>query len=115
MTESPGTKPTGKSGFAPEIAATIAYLGGAISGIVMLIMEKEDRFVRFHAMQSTVTFLLVLAAQLALSGLPVLGRVLYIPFLVGVVVLWAFLMYQAFNKRTYKLPYIGDFADQQLR
>ncbi len=107
------TRPT--SGLTPEFAATLAYVGGAITGIVMLVYEKEDRFVRFHAMQSTITFLLVLAGQLALSGLPVLGRVLYVPFVLGVAGLWVFLMYQAFHRRLYKLPYIGDFAEQQLR
>ena len=108
----PGAK---RSGFTPEVAAVLAYLGGLITGIVMLAVEKEDRFVRFHAMQSTVTFLIVLVAQLAMTGLPVFGRALYFPFVAGVAALWIFLMIQAFNGRRYKLPYIGDFAERQLR
>ncbi|HXT68573.1 MAG TPA: hypothetical protein VN700_02390 [Vicinamibacterales bacterium] len=109
------TSPAPQKGLAPEVLAVLAYVGGAITGIVLLVYEKKDRFVRFHAMQSTVTFLLVLAAQLALSGLPWLGGLLYVPFVIGVVALWIFLMYQAFHKRSYKLPYIGDFAEHQLR
>jgi uncharacterized membrane protein len=99
----------------PEVAATLAYVAGALSGIVMLAAEKEDRFVRFHAMQSVVTFLLVIVAQFFLTGLPVLGRALYVPFLLGVALLWVFLMVQAFQGRRYKLPYIGDFVEHQLR
>lgn len=104
-----------KGGWSPEVMAVLAYIGGVISGVVILSMEKEDRFVRFHAMQSTVTFLIVLFAHLALSGLPVVGRALYYPFVAGVVALWIFLMVQAFNGHRYKLPYIGDFAERQLR
>ena len=103
------------SGLTPELAGAIAYLGGLITGIVMLVMEKHDRFVRFHAMQSILTFLVVLAAQLFLTGLPWLGRVLYIPFVVGTAALWVFLIVQAFLGNKYKLPYIGDFAEHQLR
>ena len=98
-----------------HLAGAIAYVGGLVTGIVVLAVEKEDRFVRFHAMQSTVFFIAVLVAHLALSGVPILGKVLYVPFLMGVVGIWAFLMYQAFNGHRYKLPYIGDFAERQLR
>jgi uncharacterized membrane protein len=102
-------------GLSPQLAGAIAYVGGLVTGIVVLAVEKEDRFVRFHAMQSIVFFIAVLVAHLALSGVPFLGKVLYVPFLMGVVGIWAFLIYQAFNGRRYKLPYFGDFAERQLR
>jgi uncharacterized membrane protein len=108
------SRPSG-GGLSPHVAGVLAYLGGAITGIVLLVVEKHDRFVRFHAMQSAVTFLLVLVAHLALSGLGRVGRALIIPFLVGVALLWVFLMVQAFRGRTFKLPYIGDFAEHQLK
>ena len=99
----------------PQFAGALAYLGGAVSGLILLLVEKQDRFVRFHAMQSTITFLLVLVAHLALSGLPWVGPILRIPFVVAVIVLWVFLMYQAFSGNRYKLPYVGDFAEHQLK
>jgi uncharacterized membrane protein len=107
----PGARP---GWFTPQVAAVLAYLGGLITGIVMLVFEKEDRFVRFHAMQSTITFAIVLFAHLAMTGLPMLGRALYYPFVAGIAALWIFLMIQAFNGQRYKLPYIGDFAERQL-
>jgi uncharacterized membrane protein len=111
------TAPSSGSGqkLAPHVAATLAYVGGAITGIVMLIVEKRDRFVRFHAMQSTIFFLGVLIAHLMLKGLPVIGGLLYVPFVIGVCILWVLLMVRAFNGETYKLPYIGDFAEHQLK
>lgn len=93
----------------------LAYLGGAITGIVILSVEKKNRFVRFHAMQSTITFLGVLVLHLVLTGLPVIGSLLRIPFVAGSFVLWIFLMVKAFTGQTYKLPYVGDLAEQQLR
>jgi len=98
-----------------NLVAAIAYLGGAITGFVILIAEKTDSFIRFHAMQSIVTFLLVLVANLLLRNVPVIGRFLYLPFALGVTALWILLMWMAFTGHRYKLPYIGDFAERQLK
>jgi uncharacterized membrane protein len=99
----------------PNVAAALSYLGGMLSGIAFLILEKQNRYVRFHAMQSTITFILVLIADLLLMGLGVVGWVLALPFIIGVVVLWVFLMFKAMNGVQYKLPYVGDWAEQHLR
>jgi uncharacterized membrane protein len=109
----PVEKPAGHAN--PNVAAVIAYLGGAFTGIMFLLIEKDDRFVRFHAMQSTVMFVAVAVAHLVLRGLPLVGWYLTIPFVLAVVALWIFLMVQAFNGKKYKLPYIGDFAEQLLK
>jgi uncharacterized membrane protein len=113
MSESTRRKPG--SGMEPNVAAAVAYLGGIITGVVMLVVEKEDRFVRFHALQSTVTFLVVFVVHLVLSGLPVVGGVLYVPFVILVVVLWIFLIAKAFAGQRYKLPYVGDFVENQIK
>src|SRR5262245_59073461 len=98
-----------------RVIAVLAYLGGALTGIVVLVMEKKDQFVRFHAMQSTVTFLLVLVANLLITNVPVVGRMAYYPFALAVMALWIALMIKAFQGDRYKLPYIGDFAERQLK
>lgn len=98
----------------PRFLATIAYAGGIITGAVLLAVEKQDRFVRFHAMQSTVTFAGVLLGHLVLMGVPVFGLVLYLPFILTVVALWVFLMIKAWRGELYKLPYLGDFAEHLL-
>jgi len=40
-----------------NVEALLTYVLGWITGIVFLILEKNSKFVRFHAMQSTITFL----------------------------------------------------------
>ena len=46
--------PTAVSGLTPNMAGALAYIFGFITGIIFLVLEpyKNDRFVRFHAMQS---------------------------------------------------------------
>ena len=100
---------------APEFMAALSYIAGAISGVIVLLVEKQDRFVRFHAMQSIVTFLVVLVAQVLVRNLPLWSAWLSNAFFLCVIALWAVLIYQAFMGRRYKLPYIGDFAEQQIK
>ena len=98
-----------------RLVATLAYLGGAISGVVVLVIEKNDPFVRFHAMQSTVLFLGVLVVNLVVISLPVVGLVVSVPFVVAVVAIWVLMMVKAFRGERYKLPYVGDFAEHLMR
>src|SRR5918992_897204 len=51
----PGAPPnvaTSSSGLAPNVAGALAYVLGIITGVIFLVIEKENRFVRFHAAQS---------------------------------------------------------------
>jgi uncharacterized membrane protein len=99
----------------PKLIAAVAYFGGLITGAVILVVEKQDRFVRFHAMQSVVVFVAVLVMHLVLAGLPLIGVVLYLPFLIVVIAIWVLLMTKAWRGETYKLPYLGDLAEQLLK
>jgi len=102
-------------GVPSNIAATLAYAFGAVSGIVILMIERDDKFVRFHAWQSTLTFLGALLVSLLLSSFPVLGWLLNIAFTAGLVALWVLLMLKAFSGEKFKLPYVGEIAERQIR
>jgi uncharacterized membrane protein len=41
-------------GIEENIAGALCYVLGWLTGIVFLLLEKENRFVRFHAIQSLV-------------------------------------------------------------
>jgi uncharacterized membrane protein len=98
-----------------NLAAALAYLGGFITGLVFLAIEKESRYVRFHAMQSTVLFLGVLVLSIAVNSIVLLGPFLYAFLLFpAVVILWLVLMYKAYNGELFKLPIVGDFAEKQI-
>ena len=99
----------------PKLAAALAYLAGFITGIVMLVVEKKSRFVRFHAMQSTVFFVGVLIASVVLNSIPLLGALMYAFVLFpAVVIIWLVLMFKAYNGEYFKLPIAGDFSEKQI-
>jgi len=107
---------TGKSstGMPPNVAGLLCYLAGWITGLVFFLIEKESRFVRFHAMQSMITFGGITVLFVALGFIPVIGW-LVMPVLGLVqVVLWILLMVKAFQGERFKLPVIGDLAEKYI-
>jgi len=101
-------------GLNENLAAVLAYLFGFVSGIVVLIMEKENKFVRFAALQSTVFFLagffilsiLGFVSRLWLIGIP-FGLAAWV--LGGIIGLtWVILCIAALLGKKVKIPIIGD-------
>lgn len=102
-------------GLTENIAGSLAYLFGFFSGFVFLLIERENRFVRFHAFQSIYLSIVFFTVFTVLGMLPVVG------WLSGVIlspiglVLWIILMLNAYNGRYSKIFYIGEFAEKQVR
>jgi uncharacterized membrane protein len=84
-----------------------------ITGIVFLIIEKENRFVRFHAYQSLAVFGALFVLSLIAGFIPLIGKP--ISFLLAPVglILWILLMVKAYQGERYKLPVAGDWAEEQ--
>ena len=107
-------------GLTENVAGLLCYVLGWISGLVLLLIEQENKFVRFHAIQSIVTFGSITVVSIALSILgliPFLGTVFNIAnWIIGVLafVLWIVLMVKAFQGTKYKLPRAGDFAEKRV-
>lgn len=101
-----------------NLLGAVAYLLGPVTGIVLLLTKKNDSYVRYHAMQSTIVFGGIFLLNIALGIVPVLGWVIALVLspLIAVVsfILWLLLMWKAFNGEKYKLPYFGDLAEKQL-
>jgi len=66
---------TGQSstGLDENVAGLLCYFLGFITGIVFLVVEKKSRFVKFHAMQSTITFLSLFVISVVLGWIPIIG------------------------------------------
>ncbi|MEK6957680.1 MAG: DUF4870 domain-containing protein [archaeon] len=98
-------------GLEENVAGAVAYLLGPITGIALLLMEKDNKFIRFHAMQSTILFIGVIVLNIILT-ITIIGWIL-LPFVgLGALVLWILMMYKAYSKEKYKLPIIGDMAEK---
>ena len=56
MTDGAASTDLGKTstGIQPNVAALLAYLLGVVSGLIFFLIEKENKFVKFHAMQSII-------------------------------------------------------------
>lgn len=119
--------PTGSSGptnlgMAPNVGALLCYVPcciGLIFSIVVAIVEKQSRFLRFHAFQS---LLLHVAFIVCYIGLTILGFILGaihlgllifpVQILFGLAALGVevLLMVKAYNNEQYELPTLGAMA-----
>ena len=136
----PGTaaEATAKSsaGLEPNIAGLLCYILGWITGIIFLLIESKNKFVRFHAMQSIVTFGGLTVLQILIS---IINRLLWsiiwrgagswalastLTGLLGIVslIIWlatlalaVLLMIKAYQYETFKLPIAGNIAEKQLQ
>jgi uncharacterized membrane protein len=97
-----------------NLMGAAAYLLGFITGIIFLVIEKENKFVRFHAMQSTIVSGSIFIVNIALGFIPILGWILGVLLSLGSFILWIVCMWKAFQGEMFKLPYAGDLAEKQL-
>jgi len=99
-----------------NMAGALCYVLGWITGIIFYILEKENKTVRFHALQSIIVFLPLTIIVGILQGI-----LLFIPFigwaisgLMGLLmfILWLILMLKAYRGEKFKLPIVGDIAEK---
>ena len=113
------------TGLPANVAGALAYVLGPITGVLFYVLERENRFVRFHAAQSIAVScaMFVLGIALAIVGsilgfVPVLGWIGTMLLSVGVwlvtFVLWLFLMWQAYQGKEWEAPFVGVFARRMV-
>ncbi|MFC5277756.1 DUF4870 domain-containing protein [Halorubrum rubrum] len=127
-TESGTTAPTADTatgtGLEPNVAGALSYLLGPITGVLFYVLEPEDAFVRFHAVQSTLVFGGLFVASIVLSVVltvisfvPGVGWIAAAALGLGSLLLtpvaflaWAFLLYKAYSGEEYSVPLVGSYA-----
>jgi uncharacterized membrane protein len=103
------------TGFDANVAAALSYLVGFVTGIIFLVVEKENRFVRFHALQSTLLFAGIVAIDILLQIVPILGALVVVFIIVPAsAVLWLLMMFKAYQGEEFKLPLIGQMAADRI-
>lgn len=103
------------TGLPDNIAAAVCYFFPFLGGIVFLALEKQSRFVLFHALQSLIAYGALGICHIVSGILPLVG-----PLLGGLVslcsfVLWLLMIYHSLGGRWYRLPWAGQIAEQQMR
>ena len=128
FTAGPTTSAAPPAAIDENVVAALCYLVGVLTGVLFLVLEPYSRnpTIRFHAFQSIFAWISAMVIGMALSmfaypiaAVPFIGWLvvilLWMAFSIGVLVLWLFLMYKAYNKERFVLPVIGPWAEKQAQ
>ena len=100
------------TGLDVNVASFLCYLFGFVTGIIFLVVEQRSRTVRFHARQSTITFLGLFVLSLVLGVIPILHLLVY-PIWILSLIVWFLLMVKALKGERYGLPIVGKMAEEK--
>jgi uncharacterized membrane protein len=116
--------PRSTTGLDPRIAASLAYLAGPFSAVVILSAERSNHYVKFHAWQSI--FGLGAMAALAMGLLVLAFLMLFFSPVAFLILYWSAALMalacvvtlvtcigNAFTGRAWKLPIAGDYAERR--
>ncbi len=116
-----------KLGVAPNVAGLLCYVPlccvGFLFSIAAVVVEKENKFVRFHGFQS---LLLHAVSMVFFVGMQIFGGIVSMASGLLAILVWGvsmltslallglcvFLMIKASSNETFKLPVIGDMAEK---
>jgi uncharacterized membrane protein len=128
----PGTMgpPVAAAPMADNVASALCYVLGFITGIIFLVIApyNQNRTVRFHAFQSIFLFFGLFIIRVILGSM-ILGPILFHGFYYGslwviyglfwslfglaCLILWIYLIIQAYQGKTVVLPVVGPLAQKQ--
>jgi uncharacterized membrane protein len=125
-TTAPG--PADTTGLPRHLAAGLAAFFPLLGGVLFLVLEKKDRFVRFYAMQSIFlggtllgVALLVSLAELIFRQIPLIGWLIALGFVavnllfsLAWLVVWVIAIVKALSNVEWEVPVLGALARRQL-
>lgn len=94
----------------PNTAAGLSYFTW-IAGLIFFLVEKQNRFVRFNAMQEILLTGVVVVLNIILAVTFFLSILIPLVWIAGFV-LWLICVINAFQGKYFKLPVIGDYAER---
>jgi uncharacterized membrane protein len=111
------------TGLDAHVAAALAYLAGPISGALVLMAERSNAYVRFHAWQAVIglgglglliALLIVIGFASLIFSATAFRVLLVISWAMWALwlVCWALCLYKAFTRRRWKLPIVGAYAER---
>jgi uncharacterized membrane protein len=107
------------SGLEPNVAALLAWIFAPLTSVIFLVTDKDNRFIKFHALQSlafsiaayAVVFVLYFVISIVTLGI---GGICCMPLFFVPMAVQIYAGIKAYNNEMYKLPVVGDWAEQQL-
>ena len=113
-------------GLDANVAALLSYVLTFITGLIFFLLEKENRYVRFHAMQAIMLgaawliiaiIFTVISFTLVMMDIGILSLLFWpirILFWFGFLIAWIFCMVKAYQGQMFKLPIIGKLAENMV-
>ena len=107
----------GKSstGLLENVAGLLCYVLGWISGLVFVFIEKNSKFVRFHAIQSIYVFGALNVLSIIFRWIPIVGYWLNIALGIVAFIFWIILMIKAYHGEKYKMLWAGNQAEKWVK
>jgi uncharacterized membrane protein len=101
-------------GLADNVAGALAYVTFFPAVIFLIVAPyNRSRFVRFHSFQSIIFWIALTVLDVVLRFFPFIGWVLADLVVLASIALWIVLLIKAYSGQMWKLPVVGDFAEQQ--
>jgi uncharacterized membrane protein len=108
-----------------KLYGALAYSLSFFTGILMLFIKPEDKFVKFHALQSILLGIVAIVLSIVLSivtgilwFIPIIGWLLnlivYSVLMLGSLILWLFLMWKAYQGEKWMVPVVGEQAEKMV-
>jgi uncharacterized membrane protein len=99
------------TGLQENIAGMLCYAGWWVTGVLFLVLEPNNKNIKFHAWQSILSFGAFFIAALILTIIPYIWFIGVILWIAGVI-LWIYLMYSTYQGRKIILPVVGPIAQR---
>ncbi|PKM93406.1 MAG: hypothetical protein CVU84_15575 [Firmicutes bacterium HGW-Firmicutes-1] len=108
--------PIGQSslGMGENVAALLAIIFSPISSIVILVLEKDSKFVKFHAIQAIALSVVIIVLNIVLGFIPILGWIVLFFVNLGAFVLWIIVLIKAYQGEWFEIPLVGKFSMEQV-
>ncbi|HZW68168.1 MAG TPA: DUF4870 domain-containing protein [Pseudogracilibacillus sp.] len=103
------------TGLDENIAAALTYPFGFITGLIFLLIEKNNQFVKFHALQSIFTSISLMVVFTVIGLIPIIGIIVSLLMTPVMIIVSILLIYKAYKGEWFKVPFIGDLVENQLK
>jgi len=98
------------SGLDQNLAAALSYVGVWITGLIFFLLEKDNQYVRFHSLQSLITF----GVLSLITFIPFIGWVLSpLIWIIGFI-LWLVCIAKAYKGEEFMVPFVGQYVKKTI-
>ena len=99
-----------------NLVAVIAYIPfiSIFCALAILFVEKDDKFIRFHAMQAVLIYVVYILVSVIIGKLP-FGNSLNGLVSLAFFAVWLISCYKAWLGEVFKWPVVGDWAETKVR